>query len=194
MDQRLDDAAILQILEDTQAIRKGHFVLTSGRHSDTYVQCARILEHPSLTNRLAREAVARLPEDMEVDLVASPAVGGILYGFAVAAALDKPLIFSERVDGAMTFRRSFQVPQGARVLVAEDVVTTGGSVQEVCQLVEGQGGRVMGVTSLIDRGGEKAFSQPFFPLLELEVASWLPEDCQLCKDGVETYSPGSRRL
>ena len=88
MDQRLDDAAVLQILEGTQAIRKGHFVLTSGRHSDTYVQCARILEHPSLTNRLAAEAAARLPEDMEVDLVASPAVG------ASCTALPLPVLWT----------------------------------------------------------------------------------------------------
>jgi orotate phosphoribosyltransferase len=192
--QRMTDEDITQVLRETEAIRSGHFRLTSGRHSDTYIQCARILEHPRLTNRLAAEAVWRLPEDVKVDLVASPAVGGILFGFAVATALDVPLIFSERVDGVMVFRRSFEVPPGAKVLVAEDVVTTGGSVQEVCELVARQGGEVAAVVTLIDRGGIPAFDAPYFPLLRLETPSWAPEDCALCQQGVDLYAPGSRSL
>jgi orotate phosphoribosyltransferase len=191
---RMSDEDVRGALKDTEAIRSGHFKLTSGRHSDTYIQCARVLEHPRLTNRLAAEAAARLPEGTEVDLVASPAVGGILFGFAVAVALDVPLIFSERVDGVMTFRRSFEVPAGARVLVVEDVVTTGGSVKEVCDLVTEQGGEVVGVVSLIDRGGTPVFTAPFFPLLKLTTPSWAPEDCELCKQGVPLYAPGSRSL
>jgi orotate phosphoribosyltransferase len=144
--------------------------------------------------QLAEEAVANLPEDSRIDIVASPALGGILFGFAVAAALDATLIFSERVDGAMVFRRSFEVPEGARVLVAEDVVTTGGSVKEVCDLVEAEGGEVVGVITMIDRGGTPAFDAPYYPLLRLETPSWEPEDCQLCKQGVELYAPGSRNL
>jgi orotate phosphoribosyltransferase len=194
VDVRMSDEDILQALRDTEAIRTGHFQLTSGRHSDTYIQCARVLEHPRLTNRLAAEAARRLPADVRVDLVASPAVGGILFGFAVAAALDVPLIFSERVDGAMTFRRSFEVPLGARTLVVEDVVTTGGSVREVCDLVAAQGGEVVGAVALIDRGGTPSFSAPFFPLFRLATPSWAPEDCALCKQGIPLYAPGSRRL
>jgi orotate phosphoribosyltransferase len=192
----MNDTEVLKVLEDTQAIRKGHFQLTSGRHSDTYIQCARILEHPRLTRQLAEECVRRLPEELRasIDLVASPAVGGILYGFAIADALDKPLIFSERVDGKMTFRRSFEVPQGARVLVAEDVVTTGGSVQEVCSLVEDNGGVVAAVVSLIDRGATPHFSAPFYPLLKLVTPSWEPEACELCAQGVPLHQPGSRNL
>jgi orotate phosphoribosyltransferase len=191
---RMSDEDVMQALKETEAIRSGHFKLTSGRHSDTYIQCARVLEHPRITNRLAAEAAARLPEGAQVDLVASPAVGGILFGFAVAAALDVPLIFSERVDGAMVFRRSFEVPHGARVLVVEDVVTTGGSVKEVCDLVKEQGGEVLGVVSLIDRGGTPIFDAPFYPLLRLVTPSWAPEDCALCKQGVPLYAPGSRNL
>jgi orotate phosphoribosyltransferase len=194
IDARMSDEDVLQALKDTEAIRSGHFKLTSGRHSDTYIQCARVLEHPRLTNRLAAEAARRLPADVQVDLVASPAVGGILFGFAVAAALDAPLIFSERVDGTMTFRRSFEVPPGARTLVVEDVVTTGGSVKEVCDLVAAQGGEVVGVVALIDRGGTPSFSAPFFPLLRLTTPSWAPEDCALCKQGIPLYAPGSRNL
>ncbi|GHT78648.1 orotate phosphoribosyltransferase [Actinomycetota bacterium] len=190
----MNDTDILDILNQTQAIRKGHFKLTSGLHSDTYIQCARLLEHPRLTNQLADEVVTRLPKSLTIDLVASPAVGGILFGFAVAAALDVDLIFSERVDGKMQFRRSFEIPQGARVLVAEDVVTTGGSVQEVIDLVLAAGAEVVGAVSLISRGDRRVFKADFYPLLSIETPAWPPESCDLCKQGINIYSPGSRNL
>ncbi len=190
----MNDADISKILKDTQAIRHGHFVLTSGRHSDTYIQCARLLENPRLTMDLSAEAVARLPKDIKVDLVASPAVGGILFGFAVAAALGTKMIFSERKDGKMVFRRSFEVPRGSNVLIAEDVVTTGSSVKEVCDLVEESGGVVTGVVSLIDRCSDRLFSQPFFPLLTLPTPSWEASECELCAQGIEVHSLGSRKL
>jgi orotate phosphoribosyltransferase len=191
---QLTDENILQALKDADAIRTGHFVLTSGRHSDTYVQCARILEDPALVTLLAKTAVERLPEGLQIDLVAAPAVGGLIIGFAVAQALGVKFIFSEREEGRMVFRRAFAVPAGARVLVVEDVVTTGGSVGEVIDLVREAGGEVAGVVSLIDRGGDKKFDAPFWPLLQLEVESWAPESCGLCADEVPVYSPGSRRL
>ena len=190
----LDDKEIYQALLDTNAIRKGHFQLTSGRHSDTYIQCARVLEHPGLTMSLARTAVTRLPVGTEVDLVVSPAVGGLVIGFAVAAALDCRFIFTERQNGAMVLRRAFEIEPGTRVLVVEDVVTTGGSVAEVIAVVESSGGVVVGVVSLIDRGGERKFSHRYWPLLSLTAESWDPSDCSLCDSGVEIYSPGSRRL
>jgi orotate phosphoribosyltransferase len=194
MSERMDDDQILEALKKSNALRSGHFALTSGRHSDTYVQCARVLEDPMLTKQLAREAVARLPKGMDIDLVAAPAVGGILFGFSVADALATRFIFSEREAGTMVFRRAFEIPKGAKVLVTEDVVTTGGSVKEVCDLIEQAGGTVVAVISLIDRGGAHTFTQPFFPLLELSIDSWLPEECDLCKEGVAIYSPGSRCL
>jgi len=194
MSESLSQEQILAALKANNAIRQGHFVLTSGRHSDSYVQCARILEDPELTTRLAQTAVQRLSEKLQVDMVAAPAVGGLIFGFAVAQALGVKFIFSEREDGRMTFRRSFAVPAGARVLVTEDVVTTGGSVSEVIDLVEAAGGEVVGVVSIIDRGGQKAFSKDYWPLLQLEVESWEPASCKLCASGVPVYSPGSRRL
>ena len=189
----MTDDQVFQALHDAGAILDGHFQLTSGRHSDTYVQCARVLEDPELTTRLAREMVDRLG-DVEVDLVAAPAVGGIIIGFAVAQALGVRFIFSERKDGEMLFRRSFDIPAGARVLVVEDVVTTGGSVAEVVELVESAGGEVAAVVSLIDRGGSKAFDIELRPLLRLEVESWEPDSCGLCADSKPLTSPGSRRL
>jgi orotate phosphoribosyltransferase len=184
---------VLQALRDAGAILHGHFQLTSGRHSDTYVQCARILEDPALTTRLA-ESMAEAVRSRGIDLVAAPAVGGIIIGFAVAQALGVKFIFSERQQGAMTFRRSFTVEPGQRVLVVEDVVTTGGSVAEVIDLVRQAGGDVVAVTSIIDRGGDKAFDVQLVPLLRLEVESMEPQDCPQCRAGAGIDSPGSRRL
>ncbi|MGV8082531.1 MAG: orotate phosphoribosyltransferase [Coriobacteriia bacterium] len=190
----LNDEEVLAALKEANALCTGHFVLTSGRHSDRYVQCARVLEDPALTMTLARTAVSRLPEGLAIDLVAAPAVGGIIIGFAVAETLGVKFVFTEREQGKMVFRRGFAIPEGARVLVVEDVVTTGGSVAEVIELVRAAGGVVVGVVSLIDRGGEKRFDAPFWPLLKLEVESWEPSRCTLCASGVPIYSPGSRRL
>ncbi len=189
----LTENEVLAALKDAGAILHGHFQLTSGRHSDTYVQCARVLEDPALTTRLG-VAMAESVSDRGVDLVASPAVGGIIIGFAVAQALGVRFIFSERQQGTMTFRRGFSVAPGERVLVVEDVVTTGGSVAEVIDLVRAAGGEVVAVSSIIDRGGEKAFDAEFLPLLQLEVESMEPPACPQCAAGVPIDSPGSRRL
>lgn len=191
----MDQKEILEKFEHVGAVRHGHFKLTSGRHSDTYIQCARVQEHPHLTVELAREAVAHLPKDLNVDLIASPAMGGILWGFPVAYVMDKKMIFAERKNGKMVFRRNFEVPKGARVLICEDVVTTGGSVKEVCDLVESAGGNVVAVCSMIDRGNKNhAFDKPFYPLLKLSVPSWTQDECELCKKGVPIDSPGSHFL
>jgi len=191
---RLNDEQILEALTESGAIRTGHFQLTSGLHSDTYVQCARVLEYPKLTTQLAKEMVARLPEDLSADLVIAPAVGGIIIGFAVAQAMGQRFIFSERQEGTMVLRRAFYIPANARVLVVEDVVTTGGSVQEVIDIVEANGAHVVGVSSLIDRGGDLAFDADYYPLLAMKVESWDPSECAQCADGIPIDSPGSRRL
>jgi len=190
----MNDTQVLDALTESGAIRTGHFQLTSGLHSDTYVQCARVLEFPKLTTELATEMVARLPKDLDIDLVIAPAVGGIIIGFAVAQALGLRFVFSERQEGTMVLRRAFHIPADARVLVVEDVVTTGGSVQEVIDIVEAAGAKVVGVTSLIDRGGELAFDADYYPLLAMKVESWEPEQCAQCADDVPIDSPGSRRL
>src|SRR5450759_500966 len=189
----MSDSEALDALKGSNAILSGHFQLTSGRHSDTYVQCARVLEDPALTTRLARALVERIG-DMRIDLVAAPAVGGIIIGFAVAQAMGVRFIFSERQAGEMTFRRGFEIHPGERVLVVEDVVTTGGSVAEVVELVRAADGEPVAVASLIDRGGPKAFDLELYPLLGLKVESWEPEACGLCASEVPLYSPGSRRL
>jgi orotate phosphoribosyltransferase len=193
MTTAMTEPEVRAALEEAGAILTGHFQLTSGRHSDRYVQCARVLEDPRLVTRLAEAMVERIGE-RRIDLVAAPAVGGIVIGFAVAQALGVKFIFSEREGGAMTFRRGFDVPAGARVLVVEDVVTTGGSVAEVVGLVRAAGGDPVAVASIIDRGGSKAFDVELLPLLRLEVESWEPAECRLCASGVPLYAPGSRAL
>ena len=189
----LSESEVLSALRQAGAILTGHFQLTSGRHSDTYVQCARVLEDPRLTTKLGRAIAAKF-EGRAIDVVASPAVGGIIIGFAVAQALGLRFIFSERQHGQMVFRRGFELAPGERVLIVEDVVTTGGSVAEVAALVCEAGGEVVAVASIIDRGGKKAFDAEFKPLLQLEVESMEPQYCPLCASAVGLYSPGSRRL
>ncbi|MCL2806572.1 MAG: orotate phosphoribosyltransferase [Coriobacteriia bacterium] len=190
----LSSEDIQAALEGCQAILKGHFKLTSGLHSDTYIQCSRVLEKPWLTNKLAAEAVARLPKEHEVDLVAAPAVGGIIFGFAVASALNKDFVFSERTAGIMEFRRSFVVPEGAKVLVCEDVVTTGGSVCELIELVKAANAKVEAVVAMVDRGKQPDFGCAYHPLLTIETPSWPPEDCAMCLSNLEITTPGSREL
>jgi orotate phosphoribosyltransferase len=189
----MTEAEVLDAFRSAGAVLSGHFQLTSGRHSDTYVQCARVLEDPTLTTRFAAALVERIGE-RRVDLVAAPAVGGLIIGFAVAQALGVRFMFTEREHGAMTFRRAFQVPAEAQVLVVEDVVTTGGSVAEVIALVRAAGADPVAVASLIDRGGPKRFDLELIPLVRLEVESWEPSACRLCAGGAPLYSPGSSRL
>lgn len=196
MIEKYTDEQIIQILKDSGAIKHGHFKLTSGCHSDTYVQCAQLMVSPTKTIGLARQAILRMPKDVvsNIDLVVSPAVGGVTWGFAVAYVLGTDFVFCERVDGKMTLRRSFEIPQGSHVLIAEDVVTTGGSVNEVGKVAEGAGASIQGVCSIIQRGKQPVFNWPLHPLIKLEVASWEPEDCKMCAAGQSITVPGSRAL
>ena len=193
MRRSMTPSEVLAALEEAGAVLTGHFRLTSGRHSDRYVQCARVLEDPVLVGRLADAMVAAIGDE-GIDLVAAPAVGAIIIGFAVARSLGTHFVFTEREGGRMTLRRGFVIRPGARVLVVEDVVTTGGSVAEVVGLVRAAGAVPVSVASIIDRGGPKAFSVPLHALLALTVDSWEEESCTLCAAGRPVDSPGSRGL
>lgn len=184
----------LEIYRSTGAILKGHFLLTSGRHSDTYMQSAKVFVDTKASEELCKGLADKL-KDIAVDLVVSPAVGGILMGYEVARQLSVPNIFAERENGAMTFRRGFAVPKGAHVVVVEDVVTTGGSVKEVVELVKAQGGVVQAVASIVDRSnGAVDFGVKFVNLISIDVVSYDAENCPLCKDGSVAVKPGSRSL
>ena len=190
----MDQPEILEALEARGAVMRGHYRLSSGRHSDLFVQKFRALEDPALTATLGEELAGLVPEGF--DVVASPAVGAVVLGFAVALAAGTRSIFSERVDGAMSFRRGFQIAPGERVLVVEDVVTTGGSAREVVELVRASGGEPVAVAVLIDRGdpARADLGAPLRALVRLEVESFPPEECPLCAEGRALEDPGSRRL
>ena len=185
---------IVALMEDKGAVLRGHFRLSSGRHSDLFVQKFRVLEDPVLAAQLG----VRLAHHFEggFDVVAAPAVGAIVLGFSVGLAAKKRVIFAERVEGAMSFRRGFQLDAGERVLVVEDVVTTGGSAREVVDLVEQAGADVVGVAALIDRGDPSRppdLGAPLTALARLTVDSWEESECPLCERGVPLQDPGSRR-
>lgn len=184
---------VKKLLKSTEAVLEGHFELSSGRHSSIYIQCAKIFQYPDLTSKLAAELAKFYSKD-QVDLVVSPAVGAIIWGYAVAEKLGSRVIFSERVKRKMAFRREFIVRPGENVLVVEDVVTTGSSVKEIINLVRKGGGKVLGVASLVDRGEEKVFGEPLHSLIKIKIPLYEAEVCPLCRNNVPISSPGSKWL
>ena len=178
----------LELLKRSGAMLNGHFRLTSGRHSDVYVQKARVLERPDATLELAREIASWYAR---IDVAVAPAVGAIALGFAVAQEAKARSIFAEREEGRMRLRRGFRIDPGERVLVVEDVITTGGSAREVFDLVEEAGGESLGVAALIDRS-KMRLDFPLRAVLRIEASSWEAEACPLCERGVPLESPGSR--
>lgn len=187
----ITDASLLDEFRAAGAVLTGHFLLSSGLHSDTYVQCAKILERPEVSERLCRALAAKWTA-AEPDVVAGPAYGGILVAYELARHLKARAIFFERVDGKFELRRGFEIAKGDRVLVAEDVVTTGGSAAEVVERVKALGGEVVGVAAFIDRGVGKAFQEDLRALLSLSPPVWMAEECPLCRQGHTIVKPGSR--
>ncbi|MDQ7779875.1 MAG: orotate phosphoribosyltransferase [Planctomycetota bacterium] len=176
------------------AFLEGHFVLSSGLHSSAYVQCAKALESPRLAGKLCRALAKkwRAGGGGKIDCVVGPALGGIVVAYELARALGCRALFMERVEGKLTLRRGFALEAGERVLVSEDVVTTGGSAQETIMEAERLGARVVGVAALVDRGGGRSFGKPFVSLLNLQPPIYDPAECPLCKRGIPAEKPGSR--
>lgn len=182
----------LDLYEKTGALLRGHFRLTSGLHSDVYLQSALVLQHPEHATRLGAALAAPFRQTGAATVLA-PAIGGILVAHEVGRALGARALFTEREGGVMTLRRGFGLSVGERCLVVEDVVTTGGSTREVCECVEGLGGVVVGVGALVDRsGGTAQFPVPKAALATVAATTWKPEDCPLCKAGGQAIKPGSR--
>jgi len=199
---------VKQIYMDANALLEGHFKLSSGNHSQFYLQSAKVLEDPKNAKILA-EAVAEQikASGLEVDTVCAPALGGLIAGFALATALDKRSIFAERVDGTMTIRRGFEVAKGEKVIICEDIITTGGSAMEAASAIEALGGVVVGIAALANRGFchrqnsdverkpncKLPENLPFFALEDFTFEMYSPEECPLCKAGKgEAVKPGSR--
>jgi orotate phosphoribosyltransferase len=187
---------VLKIFEENEALLKGHFLLSSGLHSSRYLQCALVLQHPAVAERLCSALAAQACADAgigAIDLVIAPALGGVIVAHEVARALSVRALFTERQEGAMKLRRGFQIKPGERCFVVEDVVTTGGSTREVMEVVAQQGGATVGVGSLIDRsGGSVDLGVPRHALAVLEVPAYKPEECPMCQEGSTAIKPGSR--
>ena len=190
----MNSTEILDLFRRCGALLEGHFRLTSGLHSDRYLQCALVLQYPEQAASLCRELAARVRESAGVaDLVVAPALGGILVAHEVARALGVRSLFAERQEGALKLRRGFRIESGERCIIVEDVVTTGGSTAETIEVARQAGGRILGAGALIDRsGGRVDLGIPRVSLAVLDVPTYLPEDCPLCKAGSAAIKPGSR--
>jgi len=187
----MTEKEILQILKDSNALLEGHFVLTSGLHSPQYIEKFRLLEQPKLTELLCKELAEKFRDD-EVTVVVGPMTGGIILAHEVGKQLGTKAIFTERVDGRMQFRRGFTLSPADRVLIVEDIITTGGSVLEVIDEVRKNKSTIVGIGCLVDRSSGRAmFDVPFKPLLTMEVITYQPDDCPLCKSGSKAIKPGS---
>jgi orotate phosphoribosyltransferase len=191
----LNNDDVIKIFKATEALLEGHFLLTSGRHSNQYFQCAKVLQYPEYTSQIC-SLIANHFKKHEIDTVIAPAMGGMIVGYEVARQLNKRSIFTERENKEMTLRRGFSLSKGEKVLVCEDVVTTGGSVFEVLEIVKKFGAEIIGVGSIVDRSNGKVdFGYEFFPSLRLNAVSYPPEDCAICKEGkLELVKPGSRKV
>jgi len=196
-----------QIYKDSSALLEGHFKLSSGNHSQFYLQSAKVLEDPKTAKKLAEALAVQIKESgIKVDAVCSPALGGLIAGFALATALDVRFIFAERVDGDMTIRRGFEVKEGENYIICEDIITTGGSALEAAKQVENDGGNIVAYAALANRGFcsrvgsdleqkdncKLPLNKPLFALEDFTFEMYSPDNCPLCKDGSEAYKPGSR--
>jgi orotate phosphoribosyltransferase len=185
---------LLELYRRSGALLEGHFRLTSGLHSPGYLQCALVLQHPQHAEALGR-AIGDRVRDLRPTVVLSPALGGIVIGHEVGRALGVRAIFAERVDGALALRRGFTLAGSDRVLVVEDVMTTGGSTRETIEAAKAAGGQVVGTASIVNRGGAAIrFDVPYESLLEIALPTYEPEVCPLCAQGVPVVKPGSRTV
>ena len=185
---------ILEKFRETNALLEGHFVLSSGLHSPKYLQCALALQHPADAAKFG-QVIAEHYAGSDIETVASPAIGGLVIGFAVAQALGVRFIWTERQNGEMTVRRGFTVGEGERILVVEDVITTGGSTRECIAALEANGAKVVVAASIIDRSnGAADVGVPRISLVSLDVPSYSPADCPMCADGIAAIKPGSRMV
>ncbi|AZT90328.1 orotate phosphoribosyltransferase [Caldicellulosiruptor changbaiensis] len=190
----MNESAYLQMFKDTDALLEGHFLLTSGKHSSKYLQCAKILQYPNLADAICKD-LAKNFVGQEIDVVIGPAIGAIILSYELARQLNCRSIFAEREDGIMKLRRGFKIEEGEKVLVVEDVITTGGSVKEIIEIVKENGGEIVGVAGIVDRsGGKLDLGYPLKTLLTLEIETYEPDDCPLCREGIPIVKPGSRKM
>ena len=183
---------MIELLKQTDALLEGHFLLSSGKHSNRYVQCARILRYPDKAEAILKPVAEKLKE-MKIDLLVGPAMGGILVAYELGRQLGIEAIFTERVDNIMALRRGFEVSEGMNIVICEDVVTTGKSSMEVKALLESMGAKVIAIASIIDRTNEE-LELPLISSLRVEIDTFDADDCPLCKQGTPVVKPGSRKM
>lgn len=185
---------IIDILKECSALLEGHFLLSSGRHSDKYCQCAKLLQYPDKAERVLK-VISHKIKDLDFDLIVGPAMGGIIVAYELGRQLKKTSIFTERQDGVMMLRRGFEIKKGQKVIITEDVVTTGKSSLEVAKLVEKLGGEVVAICSIVDRRDENTkLPYNLYSAAKIDVRSYEKNECPLCKKGIEYIKPGSRNI
>ena len=188
----MSDVDVKQLLMDFDGLLNGHFCLTSGLHSDTYFQCAKLYQYPPVVKTLAQELAEKL-KGLEFDTVISPAIGAVIFGYEVAAATDKRNLFVERKDGEMQLRRGYRLKKGERVLIVEDVITTARTIFETIEAISEYEIQVAGVACIVDRSAGKLSDKLHITsLLQVDPITYTPEECPLCKLGIEITKPGSR--
>lgn len=189
----MNSKQILEHFRETDALLEGHFILSSGLHSPVYLQCALALQYAPDAAKFGR-AIAEHFTDTNIKTVASPAIGGLIIGYETAKALNARFIWTERENGAMTLRRGFSIKEGERILVVEDVITTGGSTRECIEALDARGAKLTKAASIIDRSnGAADVGVPRISLVSLEVLSYTPENCPMCRQGEIAVKPGSRK-
>lgn len=183
---------VLEQLKESGALLEGHFLLSSGRHSNRYCQCAKLLQYPERAEKVLATVVEKL-KGLQIDMVVGPAMGGIIVAYELGRQLGVPAIFTERVDGEMALRRGFEVKPGQKLLITEDVVTTGKSSMETVKVLESFGAEVIGIACIVDRTAQP-ISLPVYGAIKLDIESWEAADCPLCKEGKPYVKPGSRAI
>lgn len=188
------DEMVIKNLKESEALLEGHFLLSSGRHSNRYCQCAKLLQYPKRAEEVISVIKDKL-QDVDYNLIVGPAMGGVIVSYELARQTGKPGIFAERVDGKMTLKRGFEVKSGDKIIISEDVITTGKSTCEVAKILESFGAEVVGMCCIVDRraeGVEMPF--PVYSAIKLEIESYDANNCPLCAKGIKYVKPGSRNI
>ncbi|PRR79093.1 Orotate phosphoribosyltransferase [Clostridium liquoris] len=188
------DKMVIDTLKECDALLEGHFLLSSGRHSNRYCQCAKLLQYPDKAEKVLKIVAEKL-KNIDFDIVVGPAMGGIVVSYELARQLGKPGIFAERQDGEMTLRRGFEIKKGQKVVISEDVITTGKSSLEVAKVIEELGGEVVGLCCIVDRKSEGIeIPYPIYSAVKLQINTYDKEECPLCKSRIPYIKPGSRNM
>lgn len=188
------DNMIIDTLKEVEALLEGHFLLSSGKHSDRYCQCAKLLQYPDKAAKVLKVVADKL-KDVDFDLVVGPAMGGVVVSYELARQTGKPGIFAEREAGEMTIRRGFKINEGDKIIISEDVITTGKSALEVAKVIEELGGKVVGMSCIVDRRDKSVvIPYPIYSAIKLNINVYDKESCLMCKEGTPYVKPGSRNI